>query len=294
MSSDEMAARNMSYTNLADMASNFETYQRRPQPAAPRMGAGSGPIDPDALHAQAQELIAEGLKVDLSAPVAAVELYSKGADLLSQALEVAPPDERSERMQRTLDMVEERVRFISREKLGRSMSDSQACACRHQPCAKWSSSAEPRPVVQVSTAMPPSPGSDLDASLDAMTVLERERGPGRAFNFFDLALPEVPSPQEGLMSERAPLARSQQHWENGSSALITPPCRHHGHCHYPSRFHAHRHRHSPSSSPPSHRHCRRACAPQYAHSAPSSTGWVSSSGSKPLRSKTKPSTLCFC
>jgi hypothetical protein len=37
----------------------------------------------------------------------------------------APPDEESDKMQRTLDMIEERVRFITRTIMGGSITDSQ-------------------------------------------------------------------------------------------------------------------------------------------------------------------------
>ena len=123
-SEDDLVARNMSYTNLAAMASTFETHLHIvPAGGSSSTRAASGG-SPDALHAQAMELINTGLKLDLNAPMQAVELYHKGADLLSQALEVAST-ESAEQMQRRLDMVEERVRFISREQMGRSMSDSQ-------------------------------------------------------------------------------------------------------------------------------------------------------------------------
>lgn len=117
-------ARNMSYTNLAAMASAFETSHLHIVPAGTRPATGSS-ASPEALHKQAMELINKGLKLDLTSPMQAIELYHKGSDLISQALEVAPAGTETDSMQRTLDMIEERVRFISREKMGRNMSDSQ-------------------------------------------------------------------------------------------------------------------------------------------------------------------------
>lgn len=118
----------MSYTNLAAMASSFETSQLHIVPAAGERGTTTGTSSKDASHKQAMELINKGLKLDLISPMEAVELYYKGADLLSQALEVAPAGSESDQMQRTLDMVEERIRFISRDKMGRNISDSQVAA----------------------------------------------------------------------------------------------------------------------------------------------------------------------
>ena len=83
------AARNMSYTNLAAMASGFETYQRVVPAGTTREGAGG---NPEKLHAQAMENVNAGLKLDQTNTMQAIELYQKGADLLSQALEARHGD----------------------------------------------------------------------------------------------------------------------------------------------------------------------------------------------------------
>ena len=71
---------------------------------------------PEALFSKAMDLIRKGLKLDLNSPMQACELYQEGADLLSQALEAGQSDpQKADEMQRTLDMVGERVRFITRD-----------------------------------------------------------------------------------------------------------------------------------------------------------------------------------
>ena len=54
--------RNMSYTNLAPMASSFETGARRVPAGATRSGSGSQ-AQMEAIYAKAQELIATGCEL---------------------------------------------------------------------------------------------------------------------------------------------------------------------------------------------------------------------------------------
>jgi len=59
-------------------------------------------------------------------PTTTTTCQRANAGWLSQpASPQAPPDEESDKMQRTLDMIEERVRFITRTIIGRNISDSQ-------------------------------------------------------------------------------------------------------------------------------------------------------------------------
>lgn len=91
--------REMSYTNLAAMASGFESYQRAPPSGGRR---GSGAVSHENVFSQAMELVNAGLGLDASRPAVALDNYQRGGDLLSSALESAPPSELSEKMQRTL------------------------------------------------------------------------------------------------------------------------------------------------------------------------------------------------
>jgi hypothetical protein len=76
------------------------------------------------LHARAMETVQTGLQIDLHDPNQAVEHYQRGAALLSRALlQAAPPEPLAEQMQRTLDMVTERVRSITRKTISRSASE---------------------------------------------------------------------------------------------------------------------------------------------------------------------------
>ena len=97
-SSDDDIMRNMSYTNLAAMASEFENSPYRTEHvlfggssssgtgASSSQASGAG-ATPEALFSKAMDLIRKGLKLDLNSPMQACELYQEGADLLSQALE---------------------------------------------------------------------------------------------------------------------------------------------------------------------------------------------------------------
>ena len=121
----------LSYTNLAELASHFSTNHRLLPPAAtPHQQHAKKTndhtlrqqTDATTAYADAMVLINAGLRLDATAPLEAVSYYQRGGDILSRFLENAPPDAASEKMQTTLDMVEERVRFISRSMLGRSLS----------------------------------------------------------------------------------------------------------------------------------------------------------------------------
>lgn len=166
-SSDDMGAKNMSYTNLAAMATEFELAPRRHVLAISASAGGAGASGADSsevLHQKAMELIQMGLKLDLNNPLQASEYYQSGADLLSQALETAQPDKSTDEMQRTLDMVEERVRFLTREAVSRSASDSQ-----------------------ITTSLPIAP---VSPHFD-VTLAETAVGEQRASNYFDLGRPQT-------------------------------------------------------------------------------------------------------
>ena len=117
---------NMSYTNLAAMAEGFENYSRVLPANAQSTSADEASVE--GLYAEAMEFINTGLKMDQNSPLEAVTYYQKGGDALSRALESAPPGEMSSKMQYTLNMVEGRVRDITRGVMGRASSDSQVRA----------------------------------------------------------------------------------------------------------------------------------------------------------------------
>lgn len=122
-----------SYTNLAELASGFEAAYQRHVVAPANVGSDATPTR-QALHAQAMQLIQRGLSIDEDSPVQAAECYQQGAELLSRALEGAPPDDLSDEMQRACSMCTERVRTIARERMrdggavSRSDSESQFAA----------------------------------------------------------------------------------------------------------------------------------------------------------------------
>jgi len=163
---DAMTA-NMSYTNLAAMASEFENTQTSHRvPGAVAAAAAGSSGSPESQYSKAMELIQMGLKLDLNNPSQASEYYQLGADLLSQALEAGHPDpQKMDEMQRTLDMVEERVRFISRDLLGRGLGGSENSLTSALPSASAAEMDEPSP-------------------LDATRLAEQ-----RASNYFDLSRP---------------------------------------------------------------------------------------------------------
>jgi hypothetical protein len=183
----------MSYTNLAALASEFENSASRSVLGAFSSKAGSDGASqsqpPEKLYQKAMELINMGLKLDMNNPLQANENYQQGAELLSQALERAQPGSDTDEMQRTLDMVEEHIRLISREAVGRSHSDSQ-----------------------ITTDQPTSPGSPRVAEAE----LKPTSGPDseRASNYFDRAQParrlrSLPPPaQLARRLRRPPLAGS--------------------------------------------------------------------------------------
>ena len=116
------------------MASSFETQQR-----VLRQGGAQSSQPPEAVGAsyqEAMELINTGLKLDHTSPLQAIEYYQKGGDALSGVIDAMPTegfgavsglgDVTADKMQRTLDMVEERVRCITRLMLDRQMTDSQS------------------------------------------------------------------------------------------------------------------------------------------------------------------------
>lgn len=80
-SSGNMTSRDMSYTNLAAMAEQFETYQRV-LPAG-----GTKAEDSQATYGQAMELINTGLRLDATTPLEAISYYQRGGDMLSRVLE---------------------------------------------------------------------------------------------------------------------------------------------------------------------------------------------------------------
>eukprot|EP00967_Tisochrysis_lutea_P145032 scaffold271754_cov28-Tisochrysis_lutea.AAC.5 len=84
-SSASLAARDMSYTNLAAMAEQFGTYQRMLPAGGPKAE------DSTASYAQAMELINTGLRLDANTPVEAISYYQRGGDILSRVLESVRP-----------------------------------------------------------------------------------------------------------------------------------------------------------------------------------------------------------
>eukprot|EP00965_Chrysotila_dentata_P066889 2214714-Pleurochrysis_carterae.AAC.2 len=105
------------------MAEGFESHSRI-LPTTARAHS-SDLQQSEAEYAKAMEYINSGLKLDQNSPFEAVSYYQKGADAVSRALESAPPGELSDKMQYTLNMVEGRVRDITRDVMGRSITDSQ-------------------------------------------------------------------------------------------------------------------------------------------------------------------------
>jgi hypothetical protein len=105
---------NMSYTNLALMASEFENaLTTQPKFAIATVGASSEESE-ELLYMRAMEHIQKGLKLDMNSPMQASEHYQSGSELLSRALLLGTASpQRLDEMQRALDMVEERMRFIS-------------------------------------------------------------------------------------------------------------------------------------------------------------------------------------
>ena len=77
-----MAQRNMSYTNLAEMASAFETHQLM-VPAASSRKRPAAAVDAETAYAAAMESVNAGLQLDASDSLAeALAMYQKGACLL--------------------------------------------------------------------------------------------------------------------------------------------------------------------------------------------------------------------
>ena len=173
-SADDLGSRNMSYTNLAAMASEFEASSYRTVLASSTAGSSSASgSTPEALQKKAMELVQMGLKIDLNSPQQAVEYYKNGADLLSQALEAGfDLPQQADEMQRTLDMVEERVREITSATMSRpaSFSDSQK------------------------TTAAPQKAPEADPTLSIVS------GQLRACNFFDMMKPDSLPP--GLREAR--------------------------------------------------------------------------------------------
>ena len=166
----DMDARTMSYTNLAAMASEFENSAYRSVVPSVAAGGSASGLPPEALYQKAMELINTGLKLDPTNPTAACELYQQGAEMLSQALEGAQPGSpTTDEMQRTLDMVEERVRLITREAYGRSGSDSQ-----------------------ITTDMPTHPQTQIEADDSFKAAPTPET---RASNYFDMSRPNELPPE---------------------------------------------------------------------------------------------------
>jgi hypothetical protein len=115
--------KNASYTNLAALA----TAHQGNEPWQPRAGTSSavGAACAAQLYQGAMELIHKGLVLDVNSPMDAVACYQRGSDLLSEALELDASPAEADRYQRTLDMAEERIRYITRTN-SRLQTDSQA------------------------------------------------------------------------------------------------------------------------------------------------------------------------
>ena len=167
-SSSGMDARNMSYTNLASLASEFENSAISSSVVSSLRAGAPGSSEACRLRHAVQKgdgLINRSLKLDLNNPMQASELYQQGSEYLASALERAEPGSQSEEMQRTLDMVEERVRLITREAVGRSGSDSQ-----------------------ITTDAPTSPISPVDGDFKQPELAKIAEN--RASNYFDMSDPE--------------------------------------------------------------------------------------------------------
>jgi hypothetical protein len=97
---------NMSYTNLALMASEFENaLTTQPKFAIATVGASSEESE-ELLYMSAMEHIQKGLKLDMNSPMQASEHYQSGSELLSRALLLGTASpQRLDEMQRALDKV---------------------------------------------------------------------------------------------------------------------------------------------------------------------------------------------
>ena len=78
-------------------------------------------------HEKAMDFIQKGLKVDQVNAMQASEHYMQSAALLSQALEIGHDDvQKMDAMQRQLDIIEDHIRYLTRENSQRSsFTDSQ-------------------------------------------------------------------------------------------------------------------------------------------------------------------------
>jgi len=175
-----MESRDLSYTNLAAMAEEFGTFSRvLPSGSSGRTSTATAQ-DSGTSYARAMELINTGLRLDTSSPLEAIESYQRGGDLLSRVLESAPPDAQSHKMQQTLDMIEERVRYLTRSAVGKPLTDS----------ANVSSLPSPRStdVGVVTSEPPPVP----DAATDSVTMGDGGELPSdkHVYNLFNLAAPD--------------------------------------------------------------------------------------------------------
>jgi hypothetical protein len=96
---------NMSYTNLALMASEFENaLTTQPKFAIATVGASSEESE-ELLYMRAMEHIQKGLKLDMNSPMQASEHYQSGSELLSRALLLGTASpQRLDEMQRALDL----------------------------------------------------------------------------------------------------------------------------------------------------------------------------------------------
>ena len=167
-----------SYTNLAALASAFESsYQRHVVVAG---ASPSGTSSPKTLHQQAMQLVQQGLRVDEDNPEQAVMYYQQGVELLSRALQDAPSDGLADEMQRSLDMVTERLRTIARERLREggavSRSSSGSEFTEATPSGPVGLLGLPETEVDVVRPKPVQPPA---------AVAERER----AYNYFDMSRP---------------------------------------------------------------------------------------------------------
>jgi len=119
--------RNMSYTNLAAMAEdNMASYNRMlPSSQLPIANSPEVQQNLETSYVQANEYINTGLALDENSPLEAIGYYQKGKDALVRALETAPRSERTEKMQRMLEMVEEHMQYITQRAHSESASDLQ-------------------------------------------------------------------------------------------------------------------------------------------------------------------------
>ena len=180
---------NMSYTNLALMASEFENaLTTQPKFAIATVGASSEESE-ELLYLRAMEHIQKGLKLDMNSPMQASEHYQSGSELLSRALLLGTASpQRLDEMQRALDMVEERMRFISGALSGRAPGGSESSFTTAMPSSTSLDADDPAPISLTALAAEKRPSNVFDLSRpDALPPLVQQAAAMCAAHFEQLA-----------------------------------------------------------------------------------------------------------